>query len=237
MMSKKIRLYHFVNDEFGLKNIRKRRLKLAFPDSVNDLFELRPFDFGEGSEGRSLRTAWGKAIGELSKSQGFISFSDSWSVPTMWAHYAHNHKGVCLGFDLPIYQDAATKLGDKIGYVGELIEMDKRILTDTEYNQGMQDIAKRTKSIHWEYEQEWRYWFSLNDSEKQNKMDNLLITFFADFDNNLVLREVILGARSECSTKNIRDLLKPSDDVKFTTARPSFRSFAMVPQLLKSKQK
>lgn len=236
-MSKTIRLYHFINDEFGLENIQERRLKLAFPDSVNDLFELRPFDFGEGPQGRKLRTAWKRAISQHSKSQGFISFSESWSVPTMWAHYADNHKGICLGFDLPIYRDAETVLGDKIDYVDELIEMDERVLTDTEYNQNMQDIAKRTKSIHWEYEQEWRYWVSLDDTEKQKKLDNPSTIFFADFDNKLVLREVILGARSECSTKNIRDLLKPSDDVEFITARPSFRSFAMVPQNLKSKQK
>ncbi|MEP2980686.1 MAG: DUF2971 domain-containing protein [Lentilitoribacter sp.] len=230
-MSKTIRLYHFVNDEFGLENIKERRLKLAFPDSVNDLFELRPFDFGKGRKGRKLRNAWGQSIREFSKSTGFISFSESWSVPTMWAHYADNHKGICVGFDL------ATELGDKIEYIDKLIEMDECALTDTEYNQKMQDIAKRTKSIHWAYEQEWRYWFLLDDTEKQKKLDNPSTISFVDFDNKLVLREVIIGARSKCSTKNIQDLLKPSDDVVFITARPSFRNFAMVPQNLKSKQK
>ena len=132
-MSETIRLYHFVNDKFGLENIKERRMKRAFPDSVNDLFELRPFDFGEGLQGRKLRTHWGQTIIRQSKSHGFISFSESWSVPTMWAHYADNHKGICLGFDLPIYRDA-TKVGDKIVYVDELIKMDERVWTDTEYN-------------------------------------------------------------------------------------------------------
>ena len=237
MMSKTIRLYHFVNDKFGLENIQKRRLKLAFPDSVNDLFELMPFDFGEGVQGSNLRAAWGEARKNHSKTQGFISFSESWKVPTMWAHYADNHKGLCLGFDLPIYRDASTRYGDRIVYVNELIEMDERILNDTEYNQKMRDIAKKTKSAHWEYEQEWRYWFSLDDTEKQSKLDDPSTIFFADFNDDLILREVILGANSKHSSKDIRDLLKPSDNVKFTTARPSFRNFAMVSQQLKSKQK
>jgi len=237
MMLETKRLYHFVNDEFGFENIKKRRLKLAFPDTVNDLFELRPFDFGEDTQGRKLRTAWGEAIKNHSKTQGFIAFSESWSVPTMWAHYADNHKGVCLGFDLPIYRDASTKYADKIDYVDELIEMDEKVLNDTVYNQKMHDIAKKTKGIHWQYEQEWRYWFSLDENEQQSKLDDPSTIFFADFDDNLVLREVILGAKSKYSSKDIGNLLEPSDNVKFTTARPSFRNFAMVPQKLKSKQK
>ena len=229
-MSETIRLYHFVNDKFGFENIQKRRLKLAFPDSVNDLFELRPFDFGEGTQGHNLSAAWGKAIKKHSKTQGFVSFSEGWSVPTMWAHYADNHKGVCLGFDLPVYRDASTRYGDKIIYVNELIEIDERLLNDTEYNQKMQGIAKRTKGTHWEYEQEWRYWFSLDDTEKRSKLDDPSAIFFAHFNHDLILREVILGAKSKYSSKDIRDLLKPSDQVKFATAQPSFRKFAMVPQ-------
>ena len=212
-------------------------MKIAFPDSVNDLFELRPFDFGEGTNGRNLRVAWGKAIETHSTKQGFVSFSESWSVPTMWAHYADNHKGVCLGFDLPIYRGASTRLADKIVYVNELIEMNESVLTDTEYNKKMQEIAKSTKSVHWEYEQEWRYWFSLDETEKQAKLDNPSTLFFAKFDRDLVLREVILGAKSTNSSKGLQNLLKPTDNVKFTTARPSFRKFAMVQQQLKSKQK
>ncbi len=155
----------------------------------------------------------------------------------MWAHYADNHKGVCLGFDLPIYRGASTRLADKIVYVNELIEMNESVLTDTEYNKKMQEIAKSTKSVHWEYEQEWRYWFSLDETEKQAKLDNPSTLFFAKFDRDLVLREVILGAKSTNSSKGLQNLLKPTDNVKFTTARPSFRKFAMVQQQLKSKQK
>jgi hypothetical protein len=38
----KIRVYHFVGAEYGLDDIRRRRLKIATIDDLNDPFELLP---------------------------------------------------------------------------------------------------------------------------------------------------------------------------------------------------
>lgn len=230
-MPKTIRLYHFVKDEYGLENIKNRRLKLSFADQVNDLFELRPFDFGDGQAARELREVWGGAIEKHSKVQGFVSFSKSWSVPTMWAHYADNHRGVCLGFDLPM------SLADKIDYVEDLFPMDFQVRTDTAYNLKMVDFARKTKSKHWEYEEEWRFWYSLTDSEKLEKNLTPKGAIFTKFNKDLILKEVIFGHRSKLSTKEVQRQLITSDEIEFTTARPSFRAFKMVPQLRKKLQK
>ncbi|RUS58860.1 DUF2971 domain-containing protein [Pseudorhodobacter sp. E13] len=236
-MSKTVRLYYFTNDQWGKENVEKRRLKLSFPSLVNDVFELRPFDFGEGEQGRLRRLAWNKAIETHSMTQGFISFAKSWSVPTMWGHYANNHKGICLGFDIPILRDDDAAFAERIEYVDQLHPMNERVFTDAAYNASMVEIARKTKSSHWSYEQEWRCWFSLSGEEKKMKQTKLGELFFANFDTNLVLREVIFGVNSIHTSETFRTLLRPEDNVKFTTARPSFRRFEMVPQLHSSLKK
>lgn len=236
-MPNTVRLYHFICDHWAAENVKSQRLKLSFPNLVNDIFEFQPFDFGIGGQGRLLRKAWRRQIDKYSMSQGFISFSESWSVPTMWGHYANNHRGVCLGFDLPIRRDDQAAYGDKVVYVDALHPMDNRVHTDDEYNLKMVDIARKTKSRHWSYEEEWRYWFSLTDIEKEQKNANPEQLFFANFDVNLVLREVIIGAKSSHTAEGFKEFLHPTDDVKFTTARPSFRRFMMVPQQNEKYQK
>ena len=229
-MSETVRLYHFVNAEYGIKNIRHRRLKIAFANQVNDVFELKPFDFGNGETRQKIRKAWGKQKDKHAMRQGFISFSKDWDIPTMWAHYADNHKGICLGFDLPVVWNGQTAHLDEIEYVPELRDMDERVLCDSIYNKEAIDFARKAKSIHWEYEKEWRIWSSLTTSEQQEKRDSPSKLFFMNFDENLVLKEVIFGHRTELSTCEVQRLMVPSDQVKFTTARPSFRKFGMVPQ-------
>ena len=230
-MSNTVRLYHFVSDRHGLENIEKRRLKKSFSDRVNDLFELRPFDFGEGVAGRRLRFVWDDEIRKHAMTQGFISFSKNWYAPTMWGHYADNHSGICLGFDI------LANLVDEIAYEGKLKKMDDRIFTDKQYNEDMVKYSKKTKSEHWHYEEESRFWSTLSPKETSQKSASPDQLFFQNFEEELMLREVIIGHRSKLSTKEIQGYLLPSDNVGITTARPSFRKFAMVPQNNKKYQK
>lgn len=236
-MSNTVRLYHFINDKWGLENIAKRRLKVAFADQVNDLFEFRPFDFGKGEKGRDRRYAWGEAIKAHSMLQGFISFSKTWAVPTMWAHYADNHKGICLGFDVRACREDGEPYSVKMKYRKQLTSMDDRVLKDRVYNRKVLEIAKTTKSEHWMYEDEWRCWASLSDEERKQKRADPDRMFFNPFDEKLVLKEVIFGAKSRLSTCRVQKILSPLDDVEFSTARPSFRAFKMVRQRLEEYQK
>ena len=137
----------------------------------------------------------------------------------------------------PIRRDDQVAYADQIEYVDNLHPMDGRVLTDEVYNRKMVDIARKTKSSHWSYEEEWRYWFSLSDEEIRQKRANPSELFFASFDSNLVLREVIFGAKSTHTTEEFKAFLRQTDDVKYTTARPSFRRFAMVPQQNENFQK
>ena len=40
-------------------------------------------------------------VDHIERSTGIICMGKHWHSPLMWAHYAGNHTGVCLGFDVP----------------------------------------------------------------------------------------------------------------------------------------
>lgn len=215
---KSIRLYNFVTAKWALENVEKRRLKLSFPNKVNDLFELRPFDFGKGETGRTLRLSWEGRINDLSENTGFISFSSDWDVPTMWAHYAGNHSGVCLGFDVPLSRAAP------ISYVNQLRPLRQHVKTDPTYRDEMMDYAKRTKSVHWAYENEWRVWCDLKEGQVNEKCSEDI--FYESFGKDLELKEIIVGHKSKLADdpKTLKDV----NVDRLIKVRPSFRKFKMV---------
>lgn len=228
-----MRLYYFTSDKWGKVAITDRRLKVSFPDDVNDLFEFMPFDFGDNRSGKELRRKWKNAISSFSERQGFVSFTEGWSCPTMWAHYADSHKGICLGFDVALGSVDGAFV-EKINYVEKLRMVNPGMIANDTYRDEMVSYAKKTKSQHWQYEEEWRAWISLGPTEviakAKAKRGSRKAIFYLDFSTEFSLREVILGHKSKLSSSVLRRLLKSSDNVQFVTARPSFRNFAMVQQ-------
>lgn len=176
-----MRLYHFTNEKYALDNIENRQLKVSFPNDVNDLFELKPFDFGT----RENRLAWHSSIDKYSKNHGFISFAENWEAPTMWGHYADKHKGVCYGFDVP------REMLCKINYMCKLRPFDKEALCNETILKREMDYACETKSVHWKYEKEWRQYISLDAEEIKEKASGKEL-FFVGFSEKLILREVII---------------------------------------------
>ncbi|WP_281932485.1 DUF2971 domain-containing protein [Roseibium album] len=220
-MEKIRRLYYFTKANHAVCNIKRRRLKISFPDQVNDIFEMNPFDFGQD---RAARHAWKKLIANVSEKLGFISFSHHWSSPTMWGHYAADHSGVCCGFDIP---EPYIK---QIQYVPELRPFNSLALTDEEVFDSEAEYARSTKSSHWEYESEWRLPAKLTEQEIKDKLQGKSERFFVPFGGNLRLREVIIGARSDTTSEQIRSALSSEDNVVIKTARPSFRAYKIVEQ-------
>jgi hypothetical protein len=209
-----LRLYHFTGAEFALENIARRRLKISFADEVNDLFELAPFDF----ERESHRYAWRRCIANHAATQGFISFAEHWSVPTMWAHYADHHKGLCYGFDVP------SERAVRIDYVEELQRFDERAISEDHVNKLIVEYASKTKSIHWQYENEWRIYADLKYDEKSLKKRGEKL-FFVPFSERLVLKEVIIGARSAIRSDEVAASLGDYTGVTIRTAQPSLRKY------------
>ena len=132
-----MRIYHFLNEKYGLKDLRERRLKVARIMKLNDPFEFLGVDLAD----RVFREAVEKTKKSLSFTKGLLCFSMNWQNPVMWSHYADKHKGLCLGFDMPDY------LLKKVNYV------QSRFPKEKELDEDFMLKLLFTKFIHWGYEE------------------------------------------------------------------------------------
>ncbi|WP_205123629.1 DUF2971 domain-containing protein [Cognatilysobacter lacus] len=194
-----------MNEEFGLKDLREKRLKISRVAQLNDPFELLAVDLAK-AENRKLIKAWKGTFGNR---HGLVCFSRSWRNPVQWSHYADKHKGICLGFDV------ADHLPRQVAYVTS------RFNWPIEIDEIFSGQLLFTKFAHWSYEDEFRIFTTLEDPE-----DDL---HYMNFSNDLVLRQVIVGSESSITRSAVADALGPSlTGVEVFKARPPFRSFRVV---------
>jgi hypothetical protein len=159
-----MRVYHFLNQAFGLKDLRERRLKIARIMELNDPFEFLGVDLSD----RDFRKAMKATKKELSKTKGILCFSKNWNNPVQWGHYADKHKGLCLGFDVPDHRLS------KVDYVEE------RLAHNGKIDESLMLKFLATKFSHWRYEEEYRAFLSLDE-----EIDGL---YYADFSDDLILK-------------------------------------------------
>jgi hypothetical protein len=208
-------VYHFVNQSFGLKDIRERRLKISGLLDLNDPFDFLAAEAPTKFDRRLLR-GW---LRHMAKSTGVICFSRSWQNPVQWAHYGDRHRGLCLGFEIP--SDSLTQ----VRYVESRpawpaapqpwpIEEQRRLV----------DQLLSTKFSHWSYEDEYRLFTSRVSPEADG-------THYLDFSGTLRLSKVIVGARCPLARAELaQELGDLADTVEVFKARPAFKSFKMVRQ-------
>ncbi len=148
----------------------------------------------------------------ISKKNGLLCFSEDKYNPVQWAHYAENHKGVCLGFEIP------EGLLRKVKYVSE------RLTRETLEQPDCHEKLLTTKFNHWSYEQERRLILELH---KYFKDSNGLR--FKEFDSDMALREVYIGCKSELKYEDITAAYSTGNNsVIVKVTRPSFRDFRIV---------
>lgn len=204
-----MRVYHFVRPEHGIENIAKRRVKLATIKDLNDPFELLWLT----SKDRAIRSAIRKTKAHLSKIAGLLCFAPDWTNPVMWGHYADRHRGLCLGFDVP----------DQYLMTVEYVSARQELTLSTE--RAIKDMSIRTKFDHWSYEREIRLFEDIREIPPEKGL------FFKPFSEELLLREVIIGAASKLRRSDIVSPLgELSGQVAITTARLSFHSFSVTEQ-------
>lgn len=202
-----MRVYHFIDKKFGLINIENRRLKISNIMSVNDPFEL----FSMTTENKINRDSLKETKTQLASNYGFLCFSESWKSPVQWAHYAERHTGLCLGFDIP------KSLLKKIEYVDDRFE-----LPAYPQQEDMERLLK-TKYSHWSYEQEHRMWAELKNKEEAH--------YFRYFDDSLILKQVIIGHKSDITRDELNNALGSlSSECETFKARPAFTTFNMTKQ-------
>lgn len=211
-----MRVFHFISEEFGLEDIRRRRLKIATLHELNDPFEL----FGVSLADENIRRAFQAMKDELATKRGLLCFSRDWHNPVQWSHYAAKHTGLCLGFDIP----------DE--HLGAITYSRKRLVVETQNFRNPRDLSVDTvtrflftKYAHWRYENEVRCFVTLEDKDREKNL------YFAEFSDKLRLAVVIVGARSNVTREILRNALGDlALDVDAFKTWLAFRSFRVVRQ-------
>ncbi|MFM0324863.1 DUF2971 domain-containing protein [Caballeronia glebae] len=84
------------------------------------------------------------------ESLGVLCLTDKKDDVLMWAHYAGNHRGICVGFDSE---------AEPFNTAREVSYSEQRVAISDDHRSGddqLVQIALLTKSKHWDYEREWR---------------------------------------------------------------------------------
>lgn len=213
-----MRLYHMTTLKTAVDHILpERRMRLSRFKTLNDPFELKSIKF-DGARGRHV---FKKVLEHFDETLGVICMVKHWQSPIMWAHYAGNHYGVCLGFD--VLED------DKPQQIKYTAERTTHILDPHDPHGGitfdkMMGLVT-TKSIGWAYEEEWRLFSQLKEPDPING------DFYLPFSETFVLREIILGSRCAVPVGSFRKHVGQVDQsVTIIKSRPAFETFTMVQQ-------
>lgn len=194
--------------KFGLENLEKRRLKISLFSTVNDPFELLGVELSD----KTVRKAVQYESSVLTKEKGLLCFSSDKYNPVQWAHYSDNHKGLCLGFEIP------KSYVEEVSYVAN--RLNKSILNAPEKHKKL----LTTKFNHWSYEQEYRMLLELINYPEESS--NLR---FKHFDELLTLKEVYIGCRSDLKFDDIKNAFQStSESVVVKHTRPAFKNFKIV---------
>lgn len=80
---------------------------------------------------------------------GVLSLCSESSNLLLWAHYAAEHRGLCLGFE---WEETGLPPAQEVMYQTHYKKLDYWSHTESE----LADIAILQKSVEWSYEKEWR---------------------------------------------------------------------------------
>lgn len=85
-------LYHFMDEQYGVKNLENKRIKVSTFNRINDPFELQNIWTNDLMKRRALE----QTKRTVTSNYGVLCFSKSWSNPVQWSHYANKHQGICI---------------------------------------------------------------------------------------------------------------------------------------------
>ena len=206
------RVYHLLAAKWALDDLDRRRLKVARFDDFNDPFELLAVELSN----REKRPRFYRWKRDAADRFGLLCFSRTWKYPVLWSHYADKHRGLCLGFDV-----GAGDVQD-VTYLDERRKLPESIRTTARPGP-----LFASKGKEWAYEAECRRIVELANARPEGELH------FWPFGDDLVLREVVAGARSDVSEGCLRRILGPDlKDVRLTKARLGFQRFEVVPNRL-----
>ena len=201
-----MRLYHFLPAKWALDDLKRRRLKIAEIDKLNDPFEL----YCANQRDMNARIALRQWKRNTASRSGLLCFCANWKNPLLWSHYADRHTGMCLGFD--VHNDCA----------GEVEYVSSRPPFSPPFTKRDTKRFLFTKFSGWSYEEEWRVWLRLQNRDPETKH------YFRDIGEQLTLCEVIAGPLCHIPKSDILPLVKPYPNARILKARLAFWRFTVV---------
>jgi len=208
-----MRLYHFLSAENALDDLKNKRVKISIIEKLNDPFE---FQAGFVKPNRALRAQFSQFKINISNEFGIFCCSKTWHNPLLWSHYASKHTGIALGFNMPnskaikvtysknrplFTSDSLSKKSDNTEYLGKL---------------------SKTKLSSWSYEEEVRFVYPLNSLFVEGGH------YFNSFDDQMMLKEVIIGCNSTITNREILTVLKGFKNITLIWSRMAYKSFRIV---------
>ncbi len=166
--SEKFLIYRYMPaNYFNIRNFETQTIHLSPNGVMNDIYEGIPIcDTRITNQQISL-------LGDLAFMTCFTQSNDNY---LMWSHYADNHKGICVEYDLKklseeefaiknhlfpiVYSDKRIRRNSVEGLIKRHGDLKEACLKNYIYDEGdlLNDILPMflRKNIIWEYEQEWR---------------------------------------------------------------------------------
>lgn len=166
--SNSFKLYRYMPTEYyNIRNLETQIIHLSCNGKMNDVFEGLPETSDEVSQSKLKR---------LEDLALMVCMSECNNSNLMWSHYARNHEGICVEYDLKRLENDPHKILNNLfpivyrnqrhiirnidSLVDSHLALNKAIAEHYEYdgNECLDDILPLflTKSLDWEYEKEWR---------------------------------------------------------------------------------
>lgn len=125
------KLYRYMPpDYFNIRNIETQTIHLSCNGVMNDVFEGLP---------KSLDDISYTKLQDLGNLSYMACFSETNADLLMWSHYAQQHKGFCVEYDIQKMMSEDCSLFDPIGHLFPIVYRNKR--------QPVRDIISLAQSL------------------------------------------------------------------------------------------
>lgn len=144
------------NDPFDTKCSFSKTIEKASYGEAIKIFGSDAKDMHSFKANGLINATTEEFIQELSQ-KGILSLCETKNNQLLWAHYAADHTGICIGFEV----SNENSLGDskhthKVNYTESYPSISQRSLGSPRHRKEAQHRVLHTKSKLWSYEQEWR---------------------------------------------------------------------------------
>jgi hypothetical protein len=180
-------------------------VRILFPnDSVTEINNkaIKQFEKGYLLDDEYLEKRNNIEIDNLCNTHGVFSVAKNPDNILMWAHYANNHRGFCIGFDSKKLEEYLKKNKSNPDYIYTLFSVNYLkeypiIIPTVNYQKRFENTITRlcTKGNLWSYEKEFRYILT-GATSKAISIDPL------------IYQEIIFGCKTDPRVKKeITDIL------------------------------